>query len=385
MINGLLWFLSFVGHVGLWCVIFNRVHATAFPRKIRKLSEKVVLLAVGLPMLWVLVVATLQQEISFESFATYRLPWLYAYGSVLLGCYFVLRWVWRKWYLRLPRRILKSQCETINVGREIGFPYRGTLSTLLGSIPFNEASLLTLQRMSIQVSVPESLDGLRICQLSDLHFTGQIDVEYFHRVIQAANEFDPDLVVITGDLIDELHCFDWIKSTLGKLNSKYGVYYVLGNHDLRINDEPRLRSHLKELGLTQVSGEWVEVSIGDATIRMTGNELPWFNDVERLPARSENKADLEILLSHSPDQVDWAKSRGFDLMFAGHTHGGQIAFPVIGPIVAPSKYGVLYASGTFQIGDMIMHVSRGLSGDEPIRFCSPPELGLFTLVRGNDR
>jgi len=70
----------------------------------------------------------------------------------------------------------------------------------------------------------------------------------------------------------------------------------------------------------------------------------------------------------------------FDLMFAGHTHGGQIAFPVIGPIVAPSKFGVNYASGTFQIGSMLMHVSRGISGDEAIRVNSPPELGLFTLT-----
>ncbi|MEM9413827.1 MAG: hypothetical protein AAGA30_22150, partial [Planctomycetota bacterium] len=79
------------------------------------------------------------------------------------------------------------------------------------------------------------------------------------------------------------------------------------------------------------------------------------------------------------DQIEWARDNNFDLVFAGHTHGGQIAFPVVGPIVAPSKFGVLYASGTFQVGTTIMHVSRGISGDEAIRICSPPELGLFTV------
>jgi predicted MPP superfamily phosphohydrolase len=115
---------------------------------------------------------------------------------------------------------------------------------------------------------------------------------------------------------------------------------------------------------------------------LTGNELPWFDAVNQLPMPSEQPAsDLAILLSHSPDQIDWATSYKFDLMFAGHTHGGQIAFPVIGPIVAPSKYGVKYASGTFQVGDTLMHVSRGISGDEPIRVNSPPELGQFVIER----
>ena len=66
-------------------------------------------------------------------------------------------------------------------------------------------------------------------------------------------------------------------------------------------------------------------------------------------------------------------------MFAGHTHGGQIALPIIGPVISPSWHGVKYASGTFQFGEMIMHVIRGLSGDEAIRIGSPPELGLFTI------
>ena len=89
------------------------------------------------------------------------------------------------------------------------------------------------------------------------------------------------------------------------------------------------------------------------------------------------------MLSHSPDQIDWAQPYGFDLIFAGHTHGGQIAIPYIGPIVAPSKYGVYYASGTFQVGKSLMHVSRGISGDEPIRLFSPPELGCFTIRSKN--
>ena len=114
---------------------------------------------------------------------------------------------------------------------------------------------------------------------------------------------------------------------------------------------------------------------------ITGNELPWFRAVDDLPPPAEQpESDFAILLSHSPDQFEWALNYKFDVMFAGHTHGGQIAFPIIGPIVAPSRYGVSYAAGTYQMDSMLMHVSRGISGDEAIRVNSPPELGLFTLT-----
>ncbi len=233
--------------------------------------------------------------------------------------------------------------------------------------------------MTFLLDVPPAMDGLKICQLSDLHFTGQLGIEYFQFVVDETNKFEPDLIVITGDLVDKAKCLPWLESTLGRLQAEFGVFYVLGNHDRRIKAEMDFRNQLRQSGLIQASEKWHEVVFKGCKIQLTGNELPWYRDANSLPETERGNADLRILLSHSPDQVEWARDREFDLMFAGHTHGGQIAFPVIGPIVAPSKYGVLYASGTFQIDKMIMHVSRGISGDETIRFCSPPELGLFTI------
>ena len=377
----ILWSICLIGHTGFWCVIFNRIHATAYPRKIRKASEKIALLAVGLPILWVATIMVLEGGRSFQSFTVFTVTWLYLYASVLLGCYFVARWCWRKFVFGLPKSVVFKSREWFSIGDQIEGPFfLDSFSRLLGRVPFNEASKLVIERMSFQLPLPKSFHGLRICHLSDLHFTGQITVEYFQRLIEHANAFEPDLVFITGDLVDVPECVDWLDETVGRLKSRLGCYYVLGNHDLRINDEKRLREKLADLGLVQVSGRWVEVLDGDKWIHLTGNELPWFDDANQLSESPEHEADLKILLSHSPDQIDWARQFDFHLMFAGHTHGGQIALPFFGPIVAPSKYGVLYASGTFQIGNMLMHVSRGISGDEPIRICSPPELGLFTLV-----
>jgi hypothetical protein len=88
---------------------------------------------------------------------------------------------------------------------------------------------------------------------------------------------------------------------------------------------------------------------------------------------------FRIAVAHSPDQFGWARYYDFDLMLAGHTHGGQIRFPLIGPVFSPSHHGVRYAAGTFYQPPTLMHVSRGLSGTRPLRFNCPPELARLNL------
>lgn len=376
----IIWTICFVGHIGLWCVVFNRVHATAWPRSTRKLSEKLVVLAVILPFVWVASLLYLRRTVVYNALAEFPITQCYVHCCLAIGCLFALRWVYRKWSMRLPKSVIRTSRETIRIAHEIDKPLMcGGFAGLLGRFPFNEALTLSLQRMTFAMDIPAQLDGLKICQLSDLHFTGHIDIEYFKRIVKEANDFEPDLIFITGDIVDAEPCLDWIKPTLGELKAKLGVFYVLGNHDRRIKNEAHERELLAEAGVTKVAGNWCRVKIGENEIQITGNALPWYRDAESLgPPPSDNPA-LRILLSHSPDQLDWAKQFDFDLMFAGHTHGGQVQIPVIGPIVAPSKYGIKYASGTFQIDDMVMHVSRGISGDEPIRLGSPPELGVFTI------
>lgn len=373
------WLLCFVGHVGLWCVAFNRIHATALPRRFRKQTEKVIIPIVVFPILYV--IAKFVFWFQFEFGSVYGAFRIYMFVCVGLGLFFSGRWFSRKYLIRRPDAIQSQSRTWIDMRPRVsGDFFHGIIPELLGTFPLNEVTKLTLEQMTLGLPVPQALDGLRICQLSDLHFTGHINVEYFQAIVEEANRFEPDLVFITGDFVDDQNCLPWLESTVGQLQAKLGVYCVLGNHDKRIPDEQMLRQRLKQCGLIMAAGKWQMLEVNGATIAITGNELPWFDAVEALPPPSEQPhADLAILLSHSPDQIDWAQRYKFDLMFAGHTHGGQIAFPIIGPIVAPSKYGVKYASGTFQVGDVLMHVSRGISGDEPIRVNSPPELGLFVL------
>ncbi len=386
------WIVGLIGHLGLWCVAYNHIHATALPRSSRKFSEKIIFLIVMLPIVYVVttliswekfgVTAGFDEVLeSSKIFAFGRFGVFYLYCCVLLGIYFILRFIWRKFKIRLPKAIVERNERLVNIGAETDKPLlHGMITRMLGAIPFNQIQLLSISEMTFELDVSPKLDGLKICQLSDLHFTGRLGVEYYEKVVELANSYEPDIIVITGDIVDNRKCLTWLDQTLGQLRPNLGCYYVLGNHDRRIREEAIYRGRLESMGLMRAAGRWKTIKFNGVDIKITGNELPWYKGAESLPtAPGGSDVALKILLSHSPDQISWAEPYQFDLMFAGHTHGGQVVIPGIGPLVAPSKYGVLYAAGTFQIGDTLMHVSRGISGDDPIRFFCPPELGLFTI------
>ena len=376
-----LWVIAFIGHLGSWCVVYNRTHATSWRRKIRKRCEKLVIVAVLLPMIWFLTKLIRQGSLSFNDIASgSKLEWLYLFLAIGMGVFFISRWIWRK-LQNPPEAILSSQQTLTDVQRELGRNiYLTPLAKALKKIPFNLAHWIAVESIELALpTLPQELDGLKICQLSDFHLTGQLDLAWFERVVATANDFEPDLIVITGDLVDDFECLDWIEPVFGQLKSTHGTFFIRGNHDLRIGDQEMLLQRLEASGMKWAGGQFTSLDINGAKISFAGNELPWHAGAESLGVDSKPKEAFNILLTHSPDQIEWAKPFNFDLIFAGHNHGGQIAFPFVGPIVAPSKYGVLYASGTFQIDDAIMHVSRGLSGDECIRINCPPEIGCFTL------
>jgi predicted MPP superfamily phosphohydrolase len=135
--------------------------------------------------------------------------------------------------------------------------------------------------------------------------------------------------------------------------------------------------------LIDLGGHRIELQINGCCVLLAGNELPWFApaaDMKNCPPREADANELRIALSHSPDQFAWARHWEFDLLLAGHTHGGQCRLPIVGPIVAPSRHGVHYASGTFFESPTVMHVSRGISGTTPLRYNCPPELAKLTLI-----
>lgn len=381
------WSLALLGHLAIACVLFNHVHAFASPRyagkESRKLTEKFILVLAFLPIPWLLYAFATAPNLDVSHYG----KWFLYYVNIVkfVGAYFVLRWIYRTITRKLPSTATMVSFSTIDIQNDFEQNLlHGLKAQILSWLPWNQVTLLRIENWKFTfTNLPKDLDGITICQMSDLHFTGLIDRNYFKRVVDMVNEQSPDLIFITGDIVDCDECVGWVSEVLSKLRSKYGVFFVLGNHDQMVTNQHEYRQEFSKLGfISAAEGKWHTIRIGSAELLVSGNEIPWYLRATKLPANNEPRENqFSILLSHSPDQIGWAVNRNFDLMFAGHTHGGQIRLPIVGPIIAPSRYGIKYASGTFKIRDTMMHVSRGISGDEPIRINCPPELGFFTLAR----
>jgi hypothetical protein len=257
---------------------------------------------------------------------------------------------------------------------------------LLAKIPGNQILDLHLHEKRIAIARMPAGQQLRIAHITDMHMSGRVAKEYFVEIAEAVNRLEPDLVMLTGDLVEREACLDWLPDTLGRLRAKAGVYYVLGNHDVYV-DHLRLLESLNALGLIHVGGTWREAEVGPTRVVIAGNELPWFGPAPNpalLPPRDTDQMPLRLLLAHTPDQFRWAETHDFDLILAGHNHGGQVRLPWIGAILAPSLSGVRYASGAFQRGETVMHVSRGTGGLTPFRWNCPPEIALLELTSNDN-
>src|SRR5262245_26295157 len=169
------------------------------------------------------------------------------------------------------------------------------------------------------------LEPLRVVHLSDYHMCGRLDRRYFELITERVNALEPDLIALTGDLVESNRYLDWIPATMGRLRAPAGVYFVRGNHDRRV-DQSRLLAAMADAGLIHLDSACRRLMIRNTSIIIAGNELPWFGPACNLGDSSPHDSDglpLRILLAHGPDQFSWAEERDFDLVLAGHNHGGQ--------------------------------------------------------------
>lgn len=381
----LLLLLFAAGHVGLCLLWVNRLHATALPYWLLK----------GIDAVWYAVLLAL--PVVFGAAAA---GWLmptgplagllsgYGWVAVAVGLVGGVSWVAGRYRYRAERLIVTNHTQLVDVAADLGRrPCAGLSTWLLSALPGNQVFKLSVHQKTLEVDgLPAPLAGLSIVHLSDLHFTGRTTRAFFERVVEQANRLDGDLLVISGDIIDKAHCLDWLTDVLGRLEARCEKFFILGNHELRLGNEPAVRKTLESVGFVDLGGRWRVTTVKDWPIAVAGNELPWFAPAaaaREIPAQVGGKRVLRVAVSHSPDQIHWARAHQFDLMLAGHTHGGQIRLPLLGPVFSPSRYGVRFASGTFYCPPTLLHVSRGLSGTQPLRFGCPPELTKLVLQPKN--
>jgi hypothetical protein len=423
--------LAGLGHALLWIGLVNRLDAVGVQWKLVKTSTAFCFLCMAaLPAAW-FTWAVGQRE-PFRP-AWHAIPESRAVQAYLAVCCIVTLVTLIRWAcLRLgpsPSVVRFCRRRRLPMGSNPPADANATPADangdhyLFARLPGNETLQLELSEWILDVPrLDAALDGLSIVHLSDLHFTGWIGKSYFYEVMCRSNELQPDLVAITGDLADNAARLDWAADILGRLSARYGVYFVLGNHDVRV-DADRLRRSLSERGLIDLGGRWMKVDVRERPVILAGNELPWIGPAANLDAcppegdspifvkrklgqspgyppacsladplkgdspifvgqksgQSPEGRPLRIALTHTPDQFRWARAHGVDLLLAGHTHGGQIRIPPLGAIFSPTVSGVKHVSGVFYREPTILHVTRGVSGSVPFRWNCPPELALLRL------
>jgi predicted MPP superfamily phosphohydrolase len=383
--------LAVPGHMSWLLWLNNNLHARPYDyRRIKpfsKLINSVIAFGSTAAVIWAAVRIASHYGISLGPLAPLDrdLPtWLKPYVALCAVNTIVgfLPWLIRRITFQEADQLLSDEATYADLRTVLAPPLMHTArARFLNKVPGNQALHLAVHTKRLQIPrFPASLAGLRIAHLTDLHLTGELDRRVYEHFADVTQSLQPDIVAFTGDLVEKEPCREYLTEVFARFQAPQGVYFVLGNHDIRI-DHHATRRQLTEAGLIDLGTEQRTLKLRDAEILLCGNELPWLGPPPRPPiaARRRPSNTLRLLLSHTPDQYPWAREHDFDLMLAGHVHGGQIRLPWLGPILAPSRYGVHYASGVFYEPPTVLHVGRGTSGKLPLRFFCPPELTLLIL------
>ncbi|MCA9010550.1 MAG: metallophosphoesterase [Planctomycetaceae bacterium] len=377
--GALILLLSCIGHAELWVVAVNRSHAFRIRAKSLRMFRALHDLAIVV-FPWVLLVncglndhgllrgGTLFDQTEF---------WRNVIAVTLLGTipFFVgvIRWQWlrRFEFHKVATREIYNVAEIARLKKLNDV--RGSRWHPVVIWPWNEILTLEVNVKRIQTRNDQALSRrpLRLIHFSDLHFIDCPGSDFYRFMVEKATELNGDAMIFTGDLIDKPELLATAVEILKPLTKIAPCFFILGNHDWRYNYE-HFRTTLSASGWKCVTGSHERIMLAERQVLFAGSELPWIGNPP--PAVKHAGVDVRILLSHSPDQLRFAQAHGYDLMLSGHTHGGQVVLPIIGPVYAPSIYGVDLAAGLFERRGIAVHVSRGVGAKDPLRWNCRPEL-----------
>lgn len=387
--------LACIGHGFFWVGLVNRIHAWAGRRWIIDFTTMLCVLAfAGIPLAIAIAAWNGQEGLrsetpGFGTFGMNRLSAVYLDFLALGGGAMLLYRLLGPRHADRPGTLLDCRKEWIDVEKRTGTsPLVGPSARMLNLVPGNQVLKISVEKKRLAIPRLNAAHvGLSIAHISDLHMTGRVGCEFFQFAAEQIAALQPDIIALTGDILENSACRPWLAKSLGPLHAEFGKYFILGNHDQFVDFE-QTRTMLTELGWTCVSGRCVSAEWNGQPAIVAGNELPWFApaDLSNVPARQPAgqgaaSAPFRLVLSHSPDQFAWACRHDADLVLTGHTHGGQICFPLLGPVACPSRFGTRYVGGVYRTGSTIMHVTRGLSGETPLRWNCPPEIALLELAK----
>jgi uncharacterized protein len=229
-------------------------------------------------------------------------------------------------------------------------------------------------------NLPPGLAGLRILHLSDLHMDGRPG--HADRLAALVSTIEADLCVLTGDfhfdyLVEDERVVEDLRQVVSRVHAPYGMYAVMGNHD-----DSRLIAPLEAMGVHLLLNSHRRLKINGESLWLIGVDDPARYGCDDLAAAMDGTpvSGFRILLAHSPDLVEEAAESGIDLYLCGHTHGGQVVLPWLGPIYSNSRCKRRYARGVWRHGRMQGCTSMGLGCVYvPVRIGCPPEAVRITL------
>ena len=267
------------------------------------------------------------------------------------------------------------------------------ISIMVSWVIWGNLSVETTKLTVISKDLPEAFDKFSIAHISDLH-----NAEYGknnEKLIDILEAESPNIIAITGDLIDSNHTNLEVALSFAQQAVKIApCYFVTGNHEAWIGSQyEELKTSLQNTGITVLQDEAIELNYGDVCIQLIGLNDPDFSERDRLLSESILEVKLSqvnisdgftILLSHRPEYFNVYQNKNIDLVLSGHAHGGQFRLPLGGGVIAPGQ-GLFpkYDAGAYTENGTTMIVSRGIGNSIiPVRINNPPEIVIIELNCG---
>jgi predicted MPP superfamily phosphohydrolase len=241
---------------------------------------------------------------------------------------------------------------------------------------------IEITNLSVPISnLPGEFDGYHLTHLSDFHLGTRVDSQSMLEIVEKVNALDSDIIAITGDFVSsnvERHATDLLRA-LSRLRARDGVVAVLGNHD-HYTDSGKIREILQRSGVVELRNKVQIIQRAGACMWIAGvdDQMTGHDRINKVIDMLPEENVPVILLAHTPDFADISSTSGiFNLQLSGHTHGGQICLPLVGPLYLP-RLGRKYPSGKYQVGNMDLYTNRGLGTSWiKVRYNCPPEIAVF--------